>query len=57
MTSTLFRTATTALTFGVAVALGTGSGSAGAAEASPQSTAADWNMVGEIVGKIDPVHS
>jgi polygalacturonase len=52
MTSTLFRTAATALTFGVAVTLGTGSGSAGAAEPSSQSTAADWNMVGEIVGKI-----
>jgi polygalacturonase len=52
MKSALFRTAATALTFGVAVALGTGSGPAGAADSSPQSTAADWNMVGEIVGKI-----
>ncbi|UEM07302.1 glycoside hydrolase family 28 protein (plasmid) [Skermanella rosea] len=54
MTSTLFRTAATALTFGVAVALGAGSGPAGAAEASAQSTPADWTMAGEIVGKIRP---
>jgi len=52
MASTQFRTAMMALSFGVAVALGAGSGSAGAAEASPQSTAVDWNMAGEIVGKI-----